>query len=177
MGNPEKAEKADPVSETVKNKFKPTPTWILIITGIALVIAGVAIGIYFGIRIEKHRNFQYKAINEKMTYDKAKDYCKKKHKGHVWYSGKWKTKKDRQEMLKKCKDLKENVGYWVGLEKKDKKDWEDIDGEKYGDNSEFEGWDTNFGKEDTNYLAIYNDDAKLRDYKVDAENYFICQYE
>ena len=31
-----------------------------------------------------------------MTYDKAKDYCKKKHKGHVWYSGKWKTKKDRQ---------------------------------------------------------------------------------
>ena len=45
-----------------------------------------------------------------------------------------------REMLKKCKDLKENVGYWVGLEKKDKKDWEDIDGEKYGDNSEFEGF-------------------------------------
>ena len=43
-------------------------------------------------------------------------------------------------MLKKLKDLKENEDYWVGLwKKKDKNEWEDFEGNKHGENSDFEG--------------------------------------
>ena len=46
--------------EPVINKFKPTPKWILIISGIALVVVGIVVGIYFGMRIEKHRSIYSK---------------------------------------------------------------------------------------------------------------------
>ena len=42
-------------------------------------------------------------------------------------------------MFKNCEGLKEKEDYWIGLWKKDKKDWEDIEGNKYGENSDFEG--------------------------------------
>ena len=42
-------------------------------------------------------------------------------------------------MFKKCEGLKKEEDYWIGLWKKDQKDWEDIEGNNYGGNSDFEG--------------------------------------